>query len=168
MASHFVRGKVKSATARLDRRAFLALGGGAMAVAALAASARHARAGRTNLDGGVAVKGYDPVAYFTQTAAVRGDASIAADYDGATYRFASAGNRDAFLADPARFVPQYGGFCAYAVANGYTAAIDPEAFTIHDGRLYLNLSKGVRRRWERDIPGNIAKGDANWPALSAG
>ena len=168
MTSHFVRGKVKSATARLDRRAFLALGGGAVATALLAGGVRHARAGRVNLDGGVAIKGHDPVAYFTQGAAVRGDASIAAGHDGATYHFVSAGNRDAFLADPARFAPQYGGFCAYAVANGYTAAIDPDAFTVHGDRLYLNFSRSVRRRWARDIPGNIAKGDANWPALSAG
>lgn len=167
MSSHFVRGKVKAATAHLDRRAFLALGAGALGAALLAASARHAAAAKVNLDGGVAIKGHDPVAYFTQGAAVAGDAAFTATHEGATYQFASAENRDMFLAEPAKFAPQYGGYCAYAVAQGYTAPIDPEAFTVHDDRLYLNFSKGVRSRWERDIPGNIEKGDANWPTLSA-
>lgn len=168
MASHFVRGKVKTATAHLDRRAFLALGGGAVAAALLVGSVRYARAEKINLDGGVAIRGHDPVAYFTQGAAVRGDASIAGEHGGATYHFASAENRNAFLADPERYAPQYGGFCAYAVANGYTATIDPEAFTVHGDKLYLNFSKSIRSRWERDIPGNIARGDANWPGLSEG
>jgi YHS domain-containing protein len=168
MTRHIVRGKVKTATANLDRRAFLALGAGAVAAALLAGSARKAWAGKVNLDGGAAIRGHDPVAYFTQGAAVAGDPSITATHDGATYRFASAENRDAFAADPGRYAPQYGGFCAYAVANGYTAKIDPEAFTVVDDKLYLNFSKGVRSRWERDVPGNITKGDANWPALSSG
>ncbi|QBK30008.1 YHS domain-containing (seleno)protein [Roseitalea porphyridii] len=168
MSGHVVRGKVKAATARLDRRAFLALGGGALATALMAAGARKARAEKLNLDGGVAIKGHDPVAYFVSGEAVPGDPAITADHDGATYRFASAENRQTFLAEPGRYAPQYGGFCAYAVANGYTAPIDPEAFTVHDGKLYLNFSKGVRSRWERDIPGNITRGDANWPSLSAG
>ena len=167
MTSHFVRGKVKTAAANLDRRAFLAIGAGALATAMFAGTIRKAFAGKVNLDGGVAIKGHDPVAYFTDGAAVRGDASITADHDGATYHFASAANRDTFVADPARYAPQYGGYCAYAVANGYTAAIDPEAFTVVDDKLYLNFSKSVRRRWERDIPGNISKADANWPGLSA-
>lgn len=168
MSGHVVRGKVKAATARLDRRAFLALGGGALAMAVLAAGMRRAGAEKRNLEAGVAIKGHDPVAYFVMGEAVMGDASIAADHDGATYHFASAANRETFLADPGRYAPQYGGFCAYAVANGYTAPIDPEAFTVHDEKLYLNFSKGVRSQWERDIPGNIVKGDANWPTLSAG
>ena len=167
MTSHFVRGKVKTATANLDRRAFLALGAGALSAAMLAGTIRKAFAGKVNLDGGLAIKGHDPVAYFTQGAAVRGDGAFTTDHDGATYQFASAANRDAFAADPAKYAPQYGGYCAYAVAQGYTAPIDPEAFTVVDDKLYLNFSKSVRRRWERDIPGNISKGDANWPGLSA-
>ncbi|MGB7433447.1 MAG: YHS domain-containing (seleno)protein [Ahrensia sp.] len=115
---------------------------------------------------GVAVQGYDPVAYFTDDAAVRGDSTITAQYDGATYHFASAENRDAFVANPAQYAPAYGGFCAFAVANGYTAKIDPAAYSVVDGKLYLNFSKGVRSRWNRDIPGNITKGNANWPSLS--
>ncbi len=167
MANHIVRGKVKTATATMNRRTALLLGAGALGAAMLGTIAR-ARAERMNLQNGVAIKGHDPVAYFTQGAPVRGDASLSATHNGATYHFASAANRDAFTADPARFAPAYGGFCAYAVANGYTADIDPAAFTVHNDRLYLNFSRSVRRRWERDIPGNIVKGDANWPSLSAG
>ena len=167
MNSHYVRGKVKAATAQFDRRAFLALGAGAFGAALLAGSVRFAAAAKVNLDGGVAIKGHDPVAYFNEDAAVAGDPSITTTYEGATYQFASEANRDLFLADPAKYAPQYGGYCAYAVAQGYTAPIDPEAFTIYNDRLYLNFSKGVRRRWERDVPGNVAKGDANWPSLSS-
>lgn len=149
----------------LNRRAFLsavAIGTAAMALPMSAIAAA------INLRGdGVAIDGHDPVAYFTDNAAVKGDASITADHDGATYHFASATNRDAFVANPAKYAPAYGGYCAYAVANGYTAKIDPEAFSVVDDRLYLNFSKGVRSRWERDIPGNITKADANWPSLSA-
>lgn len=68
-----------------------------------------------------------------------------------------------FEAAPETYAPQYGGYCAYAVSQGYTASTDPKAWTIHDGKLNLNYSKGVRRRWSRDIPGNIVLGDANWP-----
>lgn len=146
----------------ISRRGFLI----GSAIAATAAS-MPAFAAKLNVEGGLAIQGYDPVAYVTNDAAVAGDASITAEYEGATYRFASAANRDAFVAQPARYAPQYGGFCAYAVSQGYTAPIDPQAFTVVDNKLYLNFSKGVRSRWEKDIPGNIKKGDANWPQLSA-
>ena len=79
----------------------------------------------------------------------------------------SAANRDRFAADPEKYAPQYGGYCAWAVAQGYTAKIDPEAWRIVDGKLYLNYSKDVQTQWSEDIPGNITKGDANWPKLRA-
>jgi hypothetical protein len=85
----------------------------------------------------------------------------------ATWYFASAGNRDLFAADPDKYAPQYGGYCAWAVSQGYTAKIDPEAWKIVDGRLYLNYSKDVQAQWSEDIPGNIAQGDANWPKIRA-
>lgn len=116
-------------------------------------------------ENGVAIRGFDPVAYFTQGGPVRGRADHAADWGGATWHFASAGNRAAFLADPGAYAPQYGGYCAWAVARGYTAAIDPQAWRIVDGRLYLNFSPRIQRRWEQDIPGNITRADANWPGL---
>ena len=86
---------------------------------------------------------------------------------GATWYFACAENRDRFAADPERYAPQYGGYCAWAVAHGYTAKIDPEAWKIVDGKLYLNYSKDVQADWAEDIPGNISKGDANWPKIHA-
>jgi YHS domain-containing protein len=142
----------------------------AMLVAIIFATAAYlpaARAEKVNTGpGGLAISGYDPVAYFRQDAAVEGSAEFQAVHDGATYRFASAANRDDFAADPERYLPQYGGFCAYAVANGYTAKVDPEAFSVVDGRLFLNYSKSVRSRWEKDVPGHIASGDSNWPGLS--
>jgi YHS domain-containing protein len=117
---------------------------------------------------GLAIRGYDPVAYFESGRPVGGQAAFTHVWRGATWRFASAANRDAFAADPGKFAPQYGGFCAFAVASGYSAPIDPAAWKIVDGRLYLNYDRSVQRRWEADIPGFIAKGDANWPQVAAG
>ena len=112
-----------------------------------------------------AVSGYDAVAYFTEGRPVEGSGDFVAAYDGAEWRFASAANRDAFLADPARYAPQYGGYCAWAVSQGYTASSDPEAWKIVDGKLYLNYSKDVQATWEQDFLGNITKADANWPSV---
>lgn len=115
---------------------------------------------------GVAIDGTDPVAYFIEGRPVAGRAEHALMWRGAEWRFSTAENRAAFEADPERFAPQYGGWCAWAVAEGYTAETTPEAWAIVDGRLYLNYSRGIQRRWERDVPGNIARADANWPGLS--
>ncbi len=115
-----------------------------------------------------ALRGYDPVAYFTHGRPVEGSERFTHQWQGATWRFASAENRDSFAADPERYAPQYGGYCAWAVSQGYTASTDPEAWRIVDGKLYLNYSKSVQRRWEKDIPGNIGKADRNWPELLAG
>lgn len=151
-------------TSTLTRRAMLALLGGAAAAGALASPAIAEKLNVNN--NGLAIQGYDPVAYFTQDAAIEGSAEFTATHQGATYQFASADNRDLFAADPAKYAPAYGGFCAYAVANGYTAKVDPAAYSVVDGKLYLNYSKGVRSRWQNDVAGNISKGDANWPSLS--
>ncbi len=113
----------------------------------------------------LAVGGYDTVAYFRDGRPVEGSRDFTHDWNGATWRFASAANRDAFQADPETYAPQYGGYCAWAVSQGYTASADPEAWHIHEGKLYLNYSKGVQRQWQQDVPGNIAKGDANWPRV---
>ncbi len=114
---------------------------------------------------GIAIDGSDAVAYFDGNGPVAGDPAITFDYMGATWRFSSEANRDAFAADPAAYAPQYGGYCAYAVSQGYTASTVPEAWSIVEGKLYLNFSTGVRRRWERDIPGHIAAANANWPSV---
>jgi YHS domain-containing protein len=117
---------------------------------------------------GAAIRGYDPVAYFTEERPVEGKAEHTAEYMGATWRFASAANRDLFATDPGKYAPQYGGYCAWAVANNYTASIDPEAWSVRDGKLYLNYSKVVRARWALDKAGNITAADRNWPGLRDG
>lgn len=126
-----------------------------------------ARAAQVNAEGGVAVRGTDVVAYVTEGRPVAGRVEFTHAWRGADWRFASAANRDRFAAQPERFAPAYGGFCAFAVSEGYTAPIDPAAWRIVDGRLFLNYDRSVQRRWERDIPGRIARADANWPRLSA-
>ena len=121
---------------------------------------------QNNVDSsGLALKGYDPVAYFADGKPVRGKPEFSASHEGATYRFASAANRSAFLAAPARYAPQYGGYCAYGMASGYKAPIEPDAWTIVEGKLYLNYSQSVRSRWSADIPGYIRKAEANWPTV---
>ena len=112
-----------------------------------------------------AIRGYDPVAYFTAGAPARGSDEYTAEWQGATYHFANAGNQARFQQNPAAYAPQYGGYCAYAVSQGATASTDPEAWTIVDGKLYLNYSKSVQKRWKTDIPGHIQAANVNWPAV---
>jgi YHS domain-containing protein len=114
---------------------------------------------------GVAIKGYDPVAYFTEGRPVKGKTEFQFEWQGAKWRFASAEHRDLFKADPGKYAPQYGGYCAYAVSQGKTADIDPGAWNIVDGKLYLNLSTDVQKIWSSDIPGYINKADRNWPHI---
>jgi len=115
--------------------------------------------------GGVALHGYDAVAYFTQQKAVEGSDEFEYEWMDATWRFINAKNRDLFAATPAKYAPQYGGYCAYAVSQGGTADIDPEAWTIVNGKLYLNVSKSIRKTWEKNISGYITAADANWPKI---
>ncbi|MEM7643939.1 MAG: YHS domain-containing (seleno)protein [Pseudomonadota bacterium] len=114
---------------------------------------------------GTAVDGSDVVAYFTQGEPVKGRRDITHQWNGATWRFSTEEHRAAFAAAPEAYAPQYGGYCAWAVSQGYTASTIPEAWKIVDGKLYLNYSRGVQRRWEVDIPARIAEADANWPAV---
>lgn len=112
-----------------------------------------------------AVGGYDPVAYFTQQQPVKGDTRFVFEWKGAQWRFASAENRDRFAAAPERYAPQYGGYCAWAVSQGYTASGDPKYWKLVDGKLYLNYDAEVQKKWEQDIPGFIVKADRHWPAV---
>lgn len=112
-----------------------------------------------------AIRGYDPVAYFTIGEATKGSDQFTASWQGATFKFASAANLELFNTDPAAYVPQYGGYCAYAVSKGATAGTVPEAWTIADGKLYLNYSLSVRQRWRKDVPGHVRAADGNWPAV---
>ena len=114
---------------------------------------------------GVAIRGTDPVAYFTENRPVEGSKAFTAIHDGAEFRFASAENLAKFKANPEKYAPQYGGYCAWAVSIGYTASTIPEAFTISDGKLYLNYSLGVRSQWEADKGARIKQGDQNWPGV---
>jgi YHS domain-containing protein len=117
---------------------------------------------------GTAIEGYDPVAYFEDGKPIEGDSDYAYEWMDATWYFASAENRDQFAADPEKYAPQYGGYCAWAVANGYTATVDPQAWAVVDDKLYLNYSLDVQKDWQQDVPGNITKADANWPGIRAG
>ena len=138
----------------------------AVTLALVACAAGAAPTGDFFEEKGVAIRGYDPVAYFTAKQPVKGSPEHRAEYKGSTFHFASAANREAFAADPAKYAPQYHGFCAFGVAGGYKAAIDPAAFTVVDGKLYLNYNEEVRAEWSADIPGFLAKADQNWPGVS--
>ena len=153
----------------VSRRTLLLVAVGALAAGAIAATPAMANKPPvfTGLVQGVAVGGYDPVAYFSQGAAVEGDPAITTTYDGAEWRFSSTENRDAFLANPARYAPQFGGYCAWAVSEGYTAKGDPRHWQIVDGKLYLNFNGRIHRRWQGDIPGHIASATRNWPNVLA-
>jgi opacity protein-like surface antigen len=114
---------------------------------------------------GVAIKGYDAVAYFTESKAAKGTPEFTFDWMGATWQFATAANRDAFAAAPERHAPQFGGYCAWAVSNNHTAPVNPEVWKIVDGKLYLNYNGFVQRKWQKDLDARIAAGHRNWPAL---
>ncbi len=111
---------------------------------------------------GVAIRGYDPVAYFAQKKAIKGKAEHAHRYGGASWWFVSAKNKAAFVAHPERYMPQYGGFCAFAMAQGKRVPIDPKAWSLVKGKLYLNYSKGVQAKWEKERDALIKKADAHW------
>lgn len=119
-----------------------------------------------NIDtAGVALRGHDPVAYFTVGAPTPGVPEFTASHDGATYRFASAANRDAFTKEPAKFAPQYGGFCAFAAAVNKKFDADPAVWKIVDGKLYMNFNADVSKKWNADVPGHIKKADVNWTSI---
>ena len=138
---------------------------GLLATPFLASAARAEPAIFTGIVKGVAVGGYDPVAYFTQGRAVAGRPEFAVKHLGAEWRFASEANLAAFTKAPAQYMPQYGGYCAYAVASGGLAQGDPTVWKIVGGKLYLNLSKGIQQTWEKNPQSFIVKADANWPKL---
>jgi YHS domain-containing protein len=143
----------------MDRRALVA----AFGVLAFASAAR-AGTPEINLDGGAAVGGYDAVSYFSG-APVQGSGDFKTTWKDAEWRFASQANLDAFKASPENYAPQYGGYCAYAVAKGATAPGDPTVYKVVDGKLYLNLSSSVQSLWVKDIPGFIKAADKNWPGV---
>ena len=116
---------------------------------------------------GSAIDGYDPVAYFKDNKAAKGDNDFVHEWNGAKWYFSSQENKQDFIADPEKYAPQYGGYCAWAVIQGAAVKTDPEAWHIENGKLYLNYDKNVQAQWSEDIPGNIKAADEKWPALLA-
>ena len=133
---------------------------------ALLAMSRLAWAGDYFEVDGLALRGYDPVAYFIDGKPVKGSSDYKADYKGSTFHFRSPANRDAFAADPAKYAPQYGGFCAFGTAGGYKAATHPSAFTVVGNKLYLNYNTDVQKKWSSDIPGYVTSAGRKWPEVS--
>lgn len=114
---------------------------------------------------GAAIRGYDAVAYFTKGTAIRGTPEIRVMWKGVVWHFANDAHREAFEANPRAYAPQYGGYCAYAVAQGYTMPTDPSAWRIVDGKLYLTHNTRVLKLWLRDVPRHLALSEAHWPAV---
>lgn len=113
----------------------------------------------------LALNGYDSVAYFRVGKPVKGDAQFKAKHNGVTWYFSSADNRDLFIGEPAKYAPQYGGYCAWAVSEGYTASADPNVWKIVDNKLYVNYNAAVGANWAKDTARNISRADKNWPKV---
>lgn len=149
------------------RRALSALFVAPAAGLALSAVPRAAQAMEPSIfqRDGLAIGGTDPVAYFDLNGPVAGSSAHELVWQGATWRFATAGNLARFEADPDGYAPAFGGYCAWAASQGYLAPTVPEAWTVHEGRLYLNANLRIRRRFERDLEELIAQAEANWPSI---
>jgi hypothetical protein len=133
----------------------------------LAALTLGAQAGSMNVKADkVAIKGYDPVAYFTAGKATKGKPDIELAWQDAKWHFASAENRELFRADPEKYSPRYGGFCALGIAKGVKFDVDPDAWSIVGGRLYLNYDKGAREEWRKNAAENIRAADEQWQATN--
>ena len=156
-----------SAPIQMSRRLALK---SAACVVGLALITRQAFAGEvfTGLVDGVGAGGYDVVAYFAQGRPTEGSTQFTHSWNGATWRFASAANRDSFAANPARYAPAYGGHCAWAASQGYRAKGDPMNWRIVDGRLFLNYNAEVQQRWNASYMRFIREADTRWPRLRNG
>jgi len=129
----------------------------------------HALAGSpiyTGLFGNTAINGYDTVAYFSENKPVKGSSDYTADWQGATFKFASPANRDKFKAAPDKYAPQFGGYCAYAVAvKGEKVSTEPDAFKLVNGKLYLNYDKDIQKKWEANQANFIQQAASAWPKI---
>lgn len=134
-----------------------------LSLGAFPASAKDAV--NTTLFGNVAIEGYDTVAYFTENRATKGSRDFETVWMDAKWRFATAENRDLFIANPEKYAPRYGGYCAYAVAQNSTAGIEPEQFEIVGGKLYLNYNAKIKNLWLENRDAYIKAADANWPSV---
>ena len=143
--------------------AVILLGIGAFAVMHKVSPVSWGLWGTTNTDAGIALDGYDPVSYFSEPGPVKGSGEYTYGFADATWHFSSAANRDMFAADPERFAPQYGSFCAFAVSKGFTADSDPEAWYVGNDRLYVFADPGVRDQWVNALgEGSLDSANANW------
>ncbi|MBL8520454.1 MAG: tat pathway signal sequence domain protein [Betaproteobacteria bacterium] len=138
----------------------------ALILSAAALMAGNAHAGEYFETDGLAIGGYDPVAYLTEQRAAVGSAQFTATHRGSVFRFVSAVHRDTFIAAPDKFAPQYGGFCAFGASRGYKAVTTPETFSIVEGKLYLNYNAEVKAMWTKDVSGYIAKADRQWAEVA--
>ena len=134
-------------------------------LALIAGALGHAGVATSTDANDVILAGHDAVAYFTQSKPVLGSAEFTAQHDGAVYRFASAANRDRFQADPDKYAPAYGGYCALGTSFGKKFEVDGKAFEIVEGRLYVNKNLSVYKTWKKDIPNNIVKAEGHWPTI---
>lgn len=137
------------------------------AAVVVVSTASMALAGEIFTTNGVAINGYDAVAYFTDHRPVKGSDKFAASYQGATFYFASAAHRNAFASDPDHYAPQYGGYCAFGTAKGHKAPTEPQAFTVVNDKLYLNYNDAVATTFRKDLGGYIAKANENWGSVKA-
>ena len=134
-----------------------------VAIAGSAAAGTDPPVPAVNVDQGIGLKGYDPVAYFINGAPTKGSEQYSFAWKGVTYRFVSAGNLEKFKSDPEKYLPQYGGYCAYAMSLDRIADIDPSRWAIVDGKLYLNNGFVAEKLWSLNKSGNIVSADHNWP-----
>jgi YHS domain-containing protein len=117
---------------------------------------------------GLAIRGTDPVAYFTESKPVAGSEEFEYEWQGATWRFSSEENKNLFVENPEKYAPQYGGYCAQGLSEGNVVSTDPNSWKIVDGKLYLNYSPDVQKQWLEDVPGHISQADAKWPEVLEG
>ena len=120
---------------------------------------------QTNVENKIAIQGYDPVAYFESNKAIEGKKEITSEFNGAIYYFSSENNKSLFLKNPELYMPQFGGYCAYGMSEGYKAPIQPEAFTVVDNKLYLNYNLEVREMWLKDQKKRIEKASKTWEKI---
>ena len=133
---------------------------------AMALSSTQAFARKVFSSSGIAIRGYDPVAYFKVSKPVKGKSNLKTKWNGSTWQFSSQSNLDAFKANPAKYAPAYGGYCAWAMSQGRVATTVPQAWDIKGGKLYLNYSLDIRRKWRTNIPKHIKLANAKWPRVS--
>lgn len=150
----------------LDRRLFIAFAAAALAVASDARAEAIRPVNTLGSPDGLAIRGYDPVAYFRDGGPRLGKPEFSVRHGCATWHFASAEHKALFEVDPQRYLPAYGGFCAYGTSRGYLVKIEPEAWSIVDGQLYLNYDLSIRKTWLGRTRTYIARADGSWPHLT--